>query len=46
MDFLRDLLGRPINERPVMLVVTGYPAEGAKVPNIQRKRLEEIATFL
>lgn len=46
MDFLRDVLGRPINERPVMLIVTGYPAEGAKVPNIQRKRLEEIATFL
>ncbi len=45
MDFLRDLLGRPVNERPVMLVVTGYPAEGAQVPNLQRKTLEEIATF-
>lgn len=46
MDFLRDLLGRPKNERPVMLVVTGYPADDAKVPDLDRKPLSEIATFL
>ncbi len=45
MDFLRELLGRPINERPVMLVVTGYPADDAKVPNLKRKSLDRIATF-
>ena len=45
MDFLRELLWRPVNERPMMLVVTGHPAEGAKVPDIQRKTLKEIATF-
>ncbi len=45
MDFLRELLGRPINERPVMLVVTGYPADNAKVPNLERKSLDQIATF-
>ncbi len=46
MDFLRDLLGRPKNERPVMLVVTGYPADDASVPDLERKPLSEIATFL
>ncbi|MEO7366525.1 MAG: nitroreductase family protein [Gemmatimonadaceae bacterium] len=45
MDFLRELLGRPINERALMLVVTGYPAEDAMVPNLKRKTLEQIATF-
>lgn len=45
MDFLRELLGRPINERALMLVVTGYPAENAKVPNLARKSLDQIATF-
>lgn len=45
MDFLGALLGRPRNERAVMLVVTGYPAQGAVVPRLERKRLSEIATF-
>ncbi len=46
MGFLRDVLGRPINEKPVMLVVTGYPAPDARVPRLKRKSLEEIATFI
>ncbi len=46
MGFLCELLGRPANERPVMLVVTGFPAEGARVPRLRRKTLAEIATFL
>jgi nitroreductase len=45
MGFLRDVLGRPENERPVMLVVTGYPATDARVPRITRKPLDQIATF-
>lgn len=45
MAFLSELLERPVNERPVMMVVTGYPAEGAQVPRLRRKALEEIATF-
>lgn len=45
MAFLSDLLERPANERPVMLVVTGYPADDAKVPRLSRKPLETIATF-
>ena len=46
MDFLRDLLGRPTNERPMMIVVAGYPADDAKVPAIERKGIEEISTFM
>jgi iodotyrosine deiodinase len=45
MGFLSQLLGRPANERPVMLVVTGYPAADAVVPRLRRKPLHEIATF-
>jgi nitroreductase len=45
MGFLAEVLERPVNERPVMLVVTGYPADGARVPLLRRKPLSEIATF-
>ena len=46
MGFLTDILGRPKDiERPFLLLVLGYPAEDAHVPNIVRKPLEEIATF-
>jgi nitroreductase len=46
MGFLRDVLGRPENEKPVLLVVTGYPAPDARVPRLERKSLSDIATFL
>jgi len=46
MTFLNELLGRPENERPFLLLVVGYPAKDAKVPTISKKPLEEIATFL
>ena len=46
MGFLRTLLGRPANERAAMIVVAGYPAKGAKVPNIERHPLADIATFV
>jgi iodotyrosine deiodinase len=45
MGFLSRLLQRPANERPVMLVVTGYPATDAVVPRLRRKPLETVATF-
>jgi len=45
MGFLRTILGRPGNERPFLLLVTGYPAEGTRVPDIRRKELQEIAEF-
>lgn len=45
MGFLSKVLDRPPNEKPVMLVVTGYPAPDARVPRLQRKPLADIATF-
>lgn len=45
MGFLSELLERPANERPVMLVVTGYPAVAARVPSLRRKSLEDFVTF-
>ncbi len=46
MKFLNQILGRPSNERPYMILVAGYPAEDALVPDISKKKLDEIATFL
>jgi iodotyrosine deiodinase len=46
MGFLSEVLGRPKNERPFLLLAVGYPAEGAVVPGIHKKSLEEIATFI
>lgn len=46
MNFLTEILGRPSNERPFLLLVVGYPAQDAQVPEISKKTLEEIATFL
>ena len=45
MGFLNEVLGRPENERPFLLLVVGHPAAGAQVPAITKKPLEEIATF-
>lgn len=42
MGFLRELLGRPENERAYVVVPVGYPAAGATVPDIERKALAEI----
>jgi nitroreductase len=44
MGFLNDILGRPANERPFLLLVVGYPADDALVPEIGRKELEEIVS--
>lgn len=46
MKFLGELLGRPDNERPFLLLVVGYPEEDATVPEITKKPLEDIAIFL
>lgn len=46
MGFLNEILGRPANEKPFLVLVVGYPAEDAVVPDIGKKPLEEIATFL
>ncbi len=46
MKFLNQILKRPAQERAMILLVCGYPADGVKVPDIKRKTLREIATFI
>jgi nitroreductase len=46
MKFLQEILGRPRNEVPYVLIPVGYPAEDAKVPDIGRKSLGEIMTVV
>ena len=46
MGFLNAILNRPSDEKPFLLLVTGFPAEDAQVPAITKKPLTEIATFL
>jgi len=45
MKFLNKILHRPMSERPFLLLVAGYPADDATVPDIQRKALSEFVTF-
>ncbi|MGB3166751.1 MAG: nitroreductase family protein [Alteraurantiacibacter sp.] len=48
MGFLRDICGRPKNEKPLMIVVAGLPAEDASVPDhaVKKKPLEQISSWL
>ncbi|HAV76669.1 MAG TPA: nitroreductase family protein [Anaerolineae bacterium] len=46
MGFLNNILNVSSDAKPFLLLVTGYPADDAKVPVIQKKPLEEIATFI
>jgi nitroreductase len=46
MKFLSQILERPDYERPYLLLVCGYPSDDATVPDIRRRPLDEIATFV
>lgn len=46
MGFLNNILHIPPDEKPFLILVVGYPAEDAQVPIIQKKSLDEIATFI
>ena len=46
MGFLNEILGRPENERPFLILVVGYPASDTTVPELRRKSLEEIVIFI
>ena len=45
MGFLRDILNRPEHEHAMLVMPVGYPDEGAKIPNLGRKSLDEISEF-
>ncbi len=46
MGFLRDVLQRPSHERPYVLVVTGYPEAGCRVPDLTRKPLHDVSVWV
>jgi hypothetical protein len=46
MRFLNDLLARPRHEKPYLILVTGYPATDAEVPEIAKKSLAEQVDFI
>lgn len=45
MGFLNQILGRPKNEVPYLLLVVGHAVPGCRVPDIQRKTLDEVSDF-
>jgi len=45
MNFLSELLMRPQNEKPFLLIPVGYPADECWVPDLSRKDLKEIAVW-
>ncbi len=45
MGFLSDILGRPKNERPFVLIPVGLPAPDATVPAISKKELADVLVF-
>ncbi len=46
MRFLNELLDRPRNEKPFLILVTGYPAADAEVPEIEKKPFAEVVRFV
>ncbi|MBI3428345.1 MAG: nitroreductase family protein [Acidobacteria bacterium] len=46
MGFLTEILGRPKNERPFLLIPVGYPTADARVPNIGKKPLDDVMSVL
>jgi len=45
MKFLNQILDRPESERPFLLLIVGFPSNDARVPDLRRKSLSEIATY-
>lgn len=46
MNFLSEILQRPENEKPFLLLPVGYVADDAQVPDIHRRSLEEVSVFI
>ena len=46
MKFINKILNRPINEKPFLILVVGYPADDAEVPDIKRKSFKMISSFV
>jgi nitroreductase len=46
MNFLNSILNRPSNEKPYLILVTGYPGSGITVPDISKKSFDSICTLI
>jgi nitroreductase len=46
MGFLNEVMNRPENEKPFLLLVVGYPKEGVQVPDITKKSIDDISSFI
>ena len=46
LNFLRRILRRGKNERAFLILVTGFPAEDAKVPVLEKKNFEDYTSFI
>ena len=46
MNFLSEILNRPSNEKPFLLIPVGYPAKECRVPDLKRKSLEEVCHWI
>ena len=46
MNFLCNILNRPVNEKPFLLIPVGYPAEECWVPDLKRKNISEICVWI
>jgi nitroreductase len=42
MNFLTEILQRPENERPFLLIPIGHPADRCEVPDLKRKELDAV----
>lgn len=45
LNFLAELLGRPKNEKPFLLLPIGFPTDSAQIPHLERKKLNEVAKY-
>ncbi len=45
MNFLCKILNRPANEKPFLLIPVGYAADECWVPDIQRKKINEMSCW-
>tara|TARA_B100002052_G_scaffold39534_1_gene31642 strand:- start:1260 stop:1916 length:657 start_codon:yes stop_codon:yes gene_type:complete len=45
MAFLNEILKRPLNEKPVLLIPVGYPTQDTKIPNLKKKTFAEVSTI-
>ena len=45
MAFLNEILKRPLNEKPILLIPVGYPTQDTRIPNLKKKTFAEVSTI-